>query len=74
MALEKFGKAPFQVECLMPMAEDEMPELPPGEIPYYERYGEEKLKAGHYSEVIRYREHVAPLVEKMNRHALATAS
>lgn len=33
--------------------------------PYYEQYGEKQVKSGHYSEVIRYREHILPLAEAL---------
>ena len=34
-----------------------------GARPRYERFGEERVAAGHYSRVLRYREHMAPLCE-----------
>jgi len=39
-----------------------------GEVPFYELYGEQQVKAGHYSSVLRYREHVLPLAESLNSH------
>lgn len=32
---------------------------------YYERYGERQAAAGHYSRVLRCREHVLPVVEPL---------
>jgi hypothetical protein len=40
-----------------------MPE--PAGVPYYERRGEEQVRAGRYVEVLRYRPHFAALVEGM---------
>lgn len=35
--------------------------------PYYEIYGEQQVAAGHYQQVIRYREHIAPLARTLRR-------
>ena len=35
------------------------------EPPYYERYGEQQVAAGHYDRVIRYRAHIQPLVDAL---------
>jgi len=37
----------------------------PDDPPFYERYGEEQVKRGYYREVIRYREHILPIVEAL---------
>ena len=57
----------FRVECLRPVKNGS----PPFEMdkPYYEIHGERQMAAGHYQEVIRYREHLAPLAEALNRAA-----
>ncbi|HSS21509.1 MAG TPA: hypothetical protein VLL54_15660 [Pyrinomonadaceae bacterium] len=50
----------FRIECLRPVAAGPAnTEL--NEKPYYELYGERKVASGHYSQVIRYREHFVPL-------------
>jgi hypothetical protein len=33
--------------------------------PYYERYGEQQVAAGHYDRVIRYRAHIQPLMQAL---------
>ena len=38
------------------------------EAPFYEEYGERQVKAGHYSQVLRYREHLLPLVAALDSH------
>jgi len=65
-ALARFGGAAFRTECLRPVLDarqglDGMEEEPP----YYERYGERQVAAGHYDHVIRYRTHVQPLVHAL---------
>jgi hypothetical protein len=68
-ALAAQGRAPFGVECLRPVrygletaARFEHP-------PYYEIYGERQVAAGIYREVIRFRDHMAPLAEGLGRRA-----
>jgi hypothetical protein len=38
------------------------------EPPFYEAYGERLVGAGHYQEVIRYREHIVPLAQALWNH------
>jgi len=55
----------FRVECLRPVLSseqsreltDEFKEKPP----FYELHGEAQVAAGHYDQVIRYREHIRPI-------------
>lgn len=63
------GWKPFRVECLRPVRYgleigDRFPHPP-----YYESYGEKQVAAGIYREVIRFREHLAPLAASLGRHA-----
>ncbi len=37
--------------------------------PFYERYGERRVAAGHYKQVLRYNEHIAPLAEALSGYA-----
>jgi len=39
------------------------------ETPYYELHGEKQVAAGHYEHVLRYREHVIPLVEALRYYS-----
>jgi hypothetical protein len=59
-AIERFGRAAFAVECLRPVAEPMLDAFAP-ELPAYERYGEQRVREGRYSEIIRHREHVLPV-------------
>jgi hypothetical protein len=65
-ALARFGAAAFRTECLRPVRDlhqglDALDQEPP----YYERYGEQQVAAGHYDRVIRYRQHIQPLVQAL---------
>jgi hypothetical protein len=68
---EALARAPvnaFRVERLVPVAEAAANRFD-GEAPFYERYGEKQVAAGHYREVLRYAEHIAPLVEALHEFA-----
>jgi len=56
----------FAVECLRPVEVDAFAEERP--TPFYELYGERQVSAGHYTRVLRYREHMLPLSEAINSH------
>jgi hypothetical protein len=60
-----YGRARFATEILRPV----MPGLSPGFSgePHYETYGKKRVKKGYYKEIIRYREHVRPLMEALWR-------
>ncbi len=67
-ALERFGTEAFRVEYLRPVLSfDQGLEAMEPEPPYYERYGEQQVAAGYYDRVIRYREHMQPLVQAVWR-------
>jgi len=62
-AIAKFGLEMFATELLRPVTA----ELSAGwdGQPFYESHGENRVKEGHYEEVIRYRQHVLPLMEAL---------
>lgn len=62
-SLERWGMKAFNVEVLRPLVTRERPPAPPGNPPYYEVFGERRVREGAYSEVIRWQSHVRPLVE-----------
>jgi hypothetical protein len=68
-ALASHGHAPFAVECLLPVRYG----LEIGgrftQPPFYETYGERQVAAGIYREVIRFREHMAPLAAGLRLRA-----
>lgn len=55
------GRAPFAVECLRPVRYGLEIGGRFAHPPYYETYGERQVAAGLYRDVIRFREHLAPL-------------
>jgi hypothetical protein len=67
-AVRRLGTEAFRVECLRPVAAGTGPGTAPG-VPYYERYGERQVAAGHYRRVIRLREHILPLARALREHA-----
>ena len=67
-ALERYGRGAFAVECLRPVTTALMLDALDGELPFYERYGEQRVRDGRYAEIIRYRQHVLPV-----RAAIETA-
>jgi hypothetical protein len=70
-ALARFGAGAFATECLRQVrygkAIDDLMTHPPA----YETYGEERVAAGIYTEVLRYRSHVAPLAARLQAWATA---
>ena len=62
-ALREFGEDAFRVEFLRRVE----PRRPVStlEPPYYETYGEQQVRSGHYANVLRYREHVRPVEEAL---------
>lgn len=63
--VDEMGPEAFRVEHLRLM-KDEIPDTT-AETPFYERYGEVLVRSGRYARVIRYGEHVAPIVEELRR-------
>jgi hypothetical protein len=61
----EFGCDAFRVEWLAPAATAEPHEIPP----FYERHGERRVASGYYRHVIRYREHVRPVVDALGARA-----
>ncbi|MET0623958.1 MAG: hypothetical protein ABW250_13315 [Pyrinomonadaceae bacterium] len=59
----------FSVEWLRPVdARAETPAPFAGKLPFYEEYGERQVAAGHYTRVLRYREHMLPLAAALDSH------
>jgi hypothetical protein len=68
-ALDRFGTDPFRTECLRPVDPLEHHDWPADEVPFYERYGEERVAAGVYQHVLRFREHVLPISDALWTHS-----
>ena len=65
-AVEKYGKTPFKTEYLREVKKPYHYDLWENEIPYYEKYAEEKVASGVYNEVVSFREHILPFLEKLS--------
>lgn len=62
------GEEYFRIECLRKVTEP----FPPLELParpYYETFGEQRVTEGKYASVIRYREHMLPVLTAIREHA-----
>jgi hypothetical protein len=70
-ARRMFGAAAFAAETLLPATLELGPSGRDGEIPPYERLGEQRVAEGVFRKVIRYREHVAPVREALAAWACA---
>ena len=67
-ALERHGAEAFRVETLRPARRG--PHAPPlPDPPDYERFGEERVAAGRYREVIRFASHLAPVARRLRSFA-----
>jgi hypothetical protein len=67
VALERFGRGAFAVECLRPATASIMLERFDKECPEYERSGRIRVEQGVYQDVILYREHVRPVRDAIER-------
>ena len=52
--------APSPLECLRPVTAALAADVD-SELPFYERYGEQRVREGRYAEIIRHRQHVLPV-------------
>jgi hypothetical protein len=71
--LDRWGREAFRREALLPIGDWRARGWPDGERPLYEQIGEERVTAGRYDHVIRYREHFLPLVEAASAVASSSA-
>jgi hypothetical protein len=62
------GMEAFSVECLRPCAAAQAACGHRGAKPFYELHGEGQVAAGLYDRVIRYREHIIPIADRLWRH------
>lgn len=67
-AIARFGTAPFRTECLRPVDRADRYGWNAEETPFYEKFGEERVTAGVYSQVLRFREHMRPLADALWAH------
>jgi hypothetical protein len=72
-ARKQFGDALFRVETFRHVPPGDLWE-PVDDVPFYEKYGAQRVAAGAYADVIRYREHIRPLAEALAARPLRRAS
>lgn len=65
--LEQHGELLFAHEYLIPVDAWRDAAAPAGYRPYYETYGERQVAAGHYRTVIRYDQHLRPLIHALQQ-------
>jgi hypothetical protein len=64
-AITEHGLSAFRTEFLRRVGATEVP--PASWVPYYEQVGEDRVRAGRYQTVLRYSDHVRPIVSALNR-------
>lgn len=69
-AIAARGEEYFRVECLRKVT-DPFPELFAETKPYYEMHGEQRVAQGKYESVIRYREHMLPILKAIREYTEA---
>lgn len=67
--INEAGSAAFRFEALRPVVSVIGTDGLVQEPPFYERYGENQVSEGYYRRVIRYREHILPLVDALQNYA-----
>ena len=65
-AIAARGEKYFQIECLRKVS-SLAPQSEPGEKPFYETFGEQRVAEGEYTSVIRYKQHMLPVLEALGR-------
>jgi hypothetical protein len=66
--VDRRSLAALRVECLRPVGSSPV-DYSGDQPPFYELHGEKQVAAGHYREVLRYRDHIRPIAEALNRYA-----
>jgi hypothetical protein len=61
-AFDRYGQEAFRMEFLRGAG---APLAPESWVPYYEQVGEERVRTGRYTSVLRYSVHVRPVIERL---------
>lgn len=67
-ALLHRGEEYFRIECLQKIT-DPFPQRLDSDKPFYETWGEERVAQGEYESVIRFQEHILPILAAIQNHA-----
>jgi hypothetical protein len=75
-AIAAKGQKYFRIECLRSVAEPLAAPFPesPSSRPYYETHGEERVAQDKYASVIRYKQHMLPILEAVRDYAVWSGS
>jgi hypothetical protein len=65
-AIASRGEEYFRIECLRKVSSPAM-EDGPAEKPFYETWGEQRVAEGGYTSVIRYQQHMLPVLDALGR-------
>jgi hypothetical protein len=66
--IQQRGEDYFRVECLQKVQETARSHSA-SEKPFYERFGEERVTSGQYASVIRFKEHILPIMDALFGYA-----
>lgn len=66
------GSDAYRTECLRLVTTPAADDVPAGETPFYERYGQVLVSEGTYDQAITYRHHIAPLAGAIRRFVNAS--
>jgi len=72
-ALDRHGTEAFRSEYLCPVDTNYRYGWDPDQVPYYEAFGADRVKAGAYETLVTFREHVQPLADALWCHGIAAA-
>ena len=72
LALQKRGGEYFRVEC-MRSAQEFGPPVAPSERPYYEEVGEARVRQGIYDQVLRFADHISPVLAGLHVYTKCVA-
>ncbi|PWT95533.1 MAG: hypothetical protein C5B53_11250 [Candidatus Melainabacteria bacterium] len=64
--IDQFGSQSFKLEVLFNAKRGRQPDVQEGGVPYYEKYGEEKVRSGLYSKTIRLKENMMPIFRSLS--------
>lgn len=67
LAIENFGEESFRTESFRLVKFSEFLTSGNQQIPFYEQHGERQVTAGYYQHVIRYRQHMLPLIDALQQ-------
>jgi len=74
LALHQYGAEAFRTESMFPVTPQSLFDANECGVPAYERHGERQVAQGVYAEVVRYHQHVVPLLESFASRTVTVVS